>query len=81
MSEIAWRGVASDPPPIDEPIWAFLHEKGIRQVRWATVLEIAADEGGAPEDYDPCWVEVQDFEEDHTFDFWLPLEAIPEPAQ
>jgi len=61
-------------------IWAWLNQVGIRRVRWMDQAEAAASEGGDPEDYDGLWVEADDADEDWTPRFWLPIDAIPAPA-
>lgn len=69
-------------PKDGSPFWAYLHQTGIRKLRWATSRELAEDEGGDPEDYiDGCFVECCDFSSDWTPKYWLPLNAIPEPEE
>lgn len=62
-------------------IWAYLNETGIRRVRYLSPEEIAMIDGGDPSEYDGTWVEEADEDEDWNPRFWLPLDAIPVPAE
>jgi hypothetical protein len=73
-----WRGIESAPRD-GSPIWAWLNETGILLMRWATPQECADEEGGEPDEYEGCWVEVVDFDNDWQPRHWAPLDAIPLP--
>jgi hypothetical protein len=73
-----WRPIA-EAPTDGTPVWAWLNETGILLMRWATPEECARAEGGRPDEYDGCWVEVADFDNDWSPSHWAPLEAIPLP--
>ena len=78
-SAAVWRPIAS--APFDgTPIWGFLYETGIRLLRWVSPEECAEYEGSYDvEEYDGCWVEVADFDEEWSPEFWMPLDALPLP--
>lgn len=75
-----WRPIA-EAPKDGSPIWAFLHETGIRLLRWVSEEECAKYEGSYDVTaYDGCWVQVSDFDEEWSPEFWAPLSTIPLPA-
>lgn len=70
----------SEAPRDGTPVWGFLHETGIRLLRWMSPEECAAYEDSADvEDYDGAWIEVVDADEDWSPEVWAPLDAIPLP--
>ena len=75
-----WRDMDSAPKDGTE-IWAYLFDSGIRRVRWCSAEESAEIEGGAPDDYEACWCEVDDWDEIWSPKWWLPLNAIPLPSR
>lgn len=75
-----WINSAYQKPPRDgSRFWAYLYDSSIRLMRWGSAEEWAAQEGGKPEDYIDCYVEVDDETEEWNPKFWLPLDAIPQP--
>ena len=75
---MTWRPIKTAPRD-GSPIWGFLHETGILLLRWATPEECAAEEGGDASNYDGCFVQVSDFDEEWSPAWWLPLDALPLP--
>lgn len=74
-----WRPI-SQAPFDGTPVWGFLHETGIRLLRWMSPAECAAYEGNTDVDeYDGCWVEATDADEEWSPALWAPLDAIPLP--
>lgn len=75
----AWRPIA-DAPCDGTPIWAFLNYSGVRLVRWMNPAECATYEGAPdPSEYDGCWVELTDKDEEWRPKWWAPLDAIGVP--
>lgn len=77
MSE--WQPIATNPKD-GKPFWAYLHQTGIRKLRWSSAEE-ASGLNGDPGDYDGAFCEVDDIMETWEPDWWLPLEAIPDPPR
>ncbi len=75
-----WRPMI-EAPYDGSTVWAWLHQTGIRKVFWMSPEACAQYEGGDPEDYDGCWVQVDDHDEEWSPEFWAPLSAIPDPTE
>ncbi|MDO8800098.1 hypothetical protein [Phenylobacterium sp.] len=78
--ETFWTPSELTAPPLDKPFWAWLHETGIRLMRWKTPAEVAAEWG---DDEDECggrYVLVSSKDDDYEPEFWAPAEAIADPA-
>ena len=78
---IEWQPIETAPKD-GTPVWAWLFDVGIRQVRWWSAEEIAEEEGDdEPENWAAGWYEVRDWNEGWSPKFWLPVNAIPEPPE
>ena len=76
---LAWQPIATAPKD-GTPFWAWLYQTGIRKLKWMTETEVAALEGGEPEEWRACFVECANNKEAWAPDFWMPAEAIIEPV-
>jgi len=72
-----WQPIKTAPKD-GTKVWAWLYDSGIRQVRFVSAEQSAADEGGEPDDYVDCWLD--DTGDDWGPAFWAPLSAIPIPS-
>ena len=76
----AWQPIETAPRD-GTHFWAYLYHTGIRKLFWAS-SEVLADYNDAdPDDYEPMWTEVGDLDEWWEPNWWLPLDAIPDPPQ
>ena len=76
---IHWQPISTAPKD-GTPIWAYLYQSGIREVRWMSPEECAEYEGSDdPSDYDGVWVETADSDNDWSPEFWMP--ALPHPER
>ena len=53
---ILWLQI-SEAPKDGSPFWGFLHDMGIRKLKWSSPEEAAARDGGEPEDYEGAFVD------------------------
>lgn len=75
MSAINWR---SAPAPQDgSEFWAYLQSVGLMRLRYWTAEQIAADEGGDPDDYQPGYYDSE--ENEWAPKWWLPIEEFNTP--
>lgn len=79
MKKLAWQP-GETAPKDGQLIWAYLYQSGIRAIQWMEPEEHAEELGGVPDDYVGCFVEVDDHSEQWEPKWWLPYDAIPEPA-
>jgi hypothetical protein len=78
VKNLEWQPIATAPTD-GTHIWAYLFDSGIQLMRFGTAAEWAEKEGGKPEDFLSCWVEVNDETEVWSPKYWLPKDAIPLP--
>lgn len=71
------------PPRNGKPFWAWLHNSGIRKMRWETAGEFVDRTGRTekPKEFAGAYVEADNPDEDWRPDYWLPFDAIKEPPQ
>ncbi|MBS1725042.1 MAG: hypothetical protein JSS66_19045 [Armatimonadetes bacterium] len=75
-----WLDIASAPKD-GQSIWAYLNDRGIQAMHWASPEEYAEYMGWDPRETDGRWVLDADPIDDWEPEYWLPFAALPTPPE
>ena len=78
---IDWIDTKVFQPPTDKPFWAWLHQSGIRKMKWYSAEEVAEQYGWDAEECEGRYAEFDEPKNEWEPDFWLPIDAIPSPVR
>lgn len=74
-----WQPIETNPHD-GTPFWAYLHQIGVRKLKWMTAEQIAEYEGHPnPEVWEASFVEDWNPREAWEPEWWMPEDAIPDP--